>query len=69
MLLENYQVINENGAKRFAVIDFAEFSEVRELLTNTEKLEEYLDYLHMQKIKMKNEKMYSLDEAKQLLDE
>ena len=50
-MLENVQVIQEKGQNKFAVIDFEEFVLVKDLLSNAEKLEDYLDYLHIQTIK------------------
>jgi hypothetical protein len=50
-MLENVQVIQEKGQNKFAVIDFEEFVLVKELLSNAEKLEDYLDYLHIQTVK------------------
>jgi hypothetical protein len=50
-MLENVQVIQEKGQKKFAVIDFEEFVLVKDLLSSTEKLEDYLDYLHIQTVK------------------
>ncbi len=50
-MLENVQVIQENGANKFAVIEFKEFVQLKELLTNAEKLKDYLDYLHIQTVK------------------
>lgn len=64
MLLENYQVIRENGQERFAVIDFSEFKQVKDIFSSSQKLQDYLDYIHIQEMKQKNEKSYSLLEAK-----
>jgi len=64
MLLESFQIIKENGSERFAIVDFSEFKQVREMLKNIEKLQDYLDYLHIQEIKRKSEKRYSSDEVK-----
>ncbi len=50
-MLENVQIIQENGQNKFAVIDFQEFVLVKDLLSNAEKLEDYLDYLHIQAVK------------------
>lgn len=50
-MLENVQLIQENGTNKFAVIEFKEFLQIKELLTNAEKLEDYLDYLHIQMVK------------------
>ena len=64
MILENYQVIKEDGAERFAIIDYSEFQSIKEIFSSTENLQNYLDYLHIQDIKKKKDKMYSLQEAK-----
>ena len=64
MLFDNYQVIMENGTERFAVVDFSEFSKVKEIFSSTQKLQDYLDYIHIQELKMKNERKYTLNEAK-----
>jgi hypothetical protein len=63
MLLDNYQVIKENGNELFAVIDFNEFKQAKEIISNTEKLQDYLDYLHIQDLKKQEEKVYSLNVA------
>lgn len=63
MLLDNYQVIKENGNERFAVIDFYEFKQAKEIISNTAKLQDYLDYLHIKELKKHDEKVYSLNEA------
>jgi hypothetical protein len=63
-MLENVQVIQEKGQNKFAVIDFEEFFLVKELLSNAEKLEDYLDYLHIQKIKKQdNSPCHSFDDV------
>jgi hypothetical protein len=49
-MLENVQLIQDNGENKFAVIDFKEFVLLKDLLTNPEKLEDYLDYLHIQTV-------------------
>ncbi|MBM2817068.1 MAG: hypothetical protein HW421_3830 [Ignavibacteria bacterium] len=67
MIFENYQVIMEAGLERFAIVDFSEFQKFRELLSSSEKLQDYLDYLHIQEVKKKKDKMYSLSEAKKEL--
>ena len=67
MILENYQILKESGVARFAVIDFSEFSKIKELLNSKEKLQDYLDYLHIQDIKKKKEKSYSLKDVKEEL--
>ena len=50
-MLENVQVIQDNGQNKFAVIDFQEFVLIKDLLSDAKKLEDYLDYLHIQTIK------------------
>ena len=64
MNLNNYQIIKENGAERFAVIDYSDFVQIKKIFSNTENLQSYLDYLHIQEVKSKNEKKFSLDEAR-----
>ena len=64
MFLSHYQIIKEGEKDKFAVIDIGEFKKIKSLLNNTEKLQDYLDYLHIQEIKKKNEKKYTLQEAK-----
>ena len=67
MFLENVQIIKENDKPRFAVLDFSEFNKIRDLLSNESQLEDYLDYLHMQNVKMKSRKKYTLNEVKKEL--
>jgi len=63
-MLENVQVIQEKGQNKFAVIDFEEFFLVKELLSNAEKLEDYLDYLHIQQVKKQDKSpRHSFDDA------
>lgn len=50
-MFETAQIIQESGQAKFAVIEFAEYQQVKELLSDAEKLEDYLDYLHIQKVK------------------
>ena len=63
MLLEEVQIINEDNQPRFAVIDFSEYETLKQILTDEEKLEDYLDYLHIQKIKANSDKSYTLKEV------
>ena len=66
-MLENYQIINEKGKPRFAVLDFKEFKTIQNLLTDSDKLEDFLDYMHIQKVKKKKERTYTLEEVKKEL--
>jgi len=66
-MLERVQVITEEGEAKFAVIPFAEYIEVRELLADEEKLADYLDYLHMQNTKVQAQGHYSLAEVRTTL--
>jgi hypothetical protein len=43
-------------------------NKIKELLSDYNKLEDYLDYMHIRKIKSKKEKSYSLDEVKKELN-
>lgn len=68
-MLENAQIISEHGQAKFAVIDFQEYLSIKELLSNSEKLEDYLDYLHIQEVKKQeaNNSGKSLEQVKQEL--
>ena len=66
-LLNNMQVLTENGQAKFAVIPFAVFEELRALLADAEKLADSLDYLHMQKVKEQQPARRKLAEVKAAL--
>lgn len=61
MEIEKYEV-------QLTETDFTEFLKIKELISSSEKLQDYLDYLHIKEIKNKKEKIYSLDEAKAMLE-
>jgi hypothetical protein len=63
-MLENVQIITENEQAKFAVIPFAEFQEIQTLLSNPDKLADYLDYLHMQQVKAGSPARLSLAQVK-----
>lgn len=65
-MLENVQFLSENGEAKFAVIDFKEFQYIRDLLSDEDKLQDYLDYLHMQMVKKQAKKRYTLEEVREL---
>jgi hypothetical protein len=69
-MLETVQIIQEQGQAKFAVIEFQEYLQIKELLSNAEKLQDYLDYLHIQKVKHQQSKrsMKTLAEVKQELN-
>lgn len=68
-MLENVQVIQEKGQNKFAVIDFEEFVLVKDLLSNVEKLEDYLDYLHIQTVKKQDKSpRHSFDDVLKTLN-
>ncbi len=67
-MLEHVQIIEEHGQAKFAVIDFEEYLSIKALLSEPEKLEDYLDYLHMQEIKQKSSNRLTLAEVKQACD-
>ena len=67
MNLDNYQIIKENGIDRFAVIDYTDFVEIKRIISDSESLQNYLDYLHIQEVKNKKERKFSLEEAKKEL--
>ncbi|WP_069472082.1 hypothetical protein [Candidatus Marithrix sp. Canyon 246] len=41
-----------------------EYLELKALLSDTSKLEDYLDYLHVKQVKKQTKKMFSLEEIK-----
>ena len=67
-MLEHVQIIEEHGQAKFAVIDFEEYLSIKALLSEPEKLADYLDYLHMQSVKQTSSKRYTLAEVKQAFD-
>ena len=40
------------------------FFQRNEILSSSEKLQDYQEYLHIKEMKLKNEKSYSLEEAR-----
>jgi len=52
---------------KFAVINFREYLDIKALLSDTSKLEDYLDYLHIKNVKKQTQKMFSLEEVKREL--
>jgi len=67
-MLEAVQILKDSqGDAQFAVIDFQEYLSVKNLLSSTEQLEDYLDYLHIQQVKQRTVKKWSLAEVKQEL--
>ena len=67
-MLEYIQIIEAHGQAKFAAIDFEEYQSIKALLSEPEKLADYLDYLHMQVVKSASSKRYSLVEVKQACD-
>ncbi len=68
-MLQNVQIITEQGKSKFAVIDFDEYLSLKELLSNVDKLQDYLDYLHIQNVKQQNIQWLTLEQVKQSLFE
>ncbi len=68
-MLENVQIIKEHGKAKFAVIDYAEFEMIQSLLSDREKMEDYLDYLHIQSVKEQSTRRFSLNEVKEILSD
>jgi hypothetical protein len=67
--MSSVQIIQDQGEAKFAVIDFQEFTFIKEILNDYDKLQDYLDYLHMQKIKQQETSCHSLEEVKMRLSE
>ncbi len=63
-MLENVQIISDHGKAKFAVIDFEEFEYLKSLLFDEEKLADYLDYLHIQKVKQQSTQRLSFEEVR-----
>ncbi len=68
-MLESVQIIKDRNEARFAVIPYDEYLFLRELLNDEEKLEDYLDYLHMQQVKQRSERRHTLADVQQALAE
>jgi len=66
-MLEQVQIIKDNDVAKFAVISFAEYLALKDLLSDEEKLADYLDYLHTQQVKKDSQKRISLEQVKQEL--
>lgn len=63
-MLDHVQIIEEHGQAKFAVLDFDDYLSIKALLSEPEKLEDYLDYLHMQAVKKSSSKRFTLEEVK-----
>ncbi len=66
-MLDQVQVIKEKDEAKFAVIPFEEYLYLKELLSDEEKLADYLDYLHVQAVKADSKERFDLEEVKQML--
>jgi len=68
-MLENAQIIHEQGHAKFAVIEFQEYLSIKELLSSVAKLEDYLDYLHIEQVKQQelNQPRFTMEQVKQQL--
>lgn len=66
-MVEQVQAIKENNGAKFAVIPFDEYVAPKELLSNEEKLVDYLDYLHMQAVKAQSPQRHSLEDVRRAL--
>lgn len=66
-MLESVQVIKDKNEARFAVIPYEEYLFLKELLHDEERLGDYLDYLHMQQVKQRDEQRHSLADVQRAL--
>ena len=57
-----------NLRAKFSMIDFEEYLSIKALLSEPEKLEDYIDYLHMQEVKRTSSGKLTLAEVKQACD-
>ena len=67
-MLEQVQIIREAQEAKFAVIPYAEYLFLKELLSNSDKLSDYLDYLHMEQVKRSDTQRFSLAAVRQTLE-
>ena len=67
-MLDRVQVLEENGQAKFAVLPYADYEDLRALLTDEARLSAWLDYLHMQNVKRSDPARLSLDEVKAVLN-
>ena len=67
-MLDTVQIIKDRDQARFAVIPYEEYIFLRELLTDQERLADYLDYLHVQQVKAEDTKRFSLEEVQRMLE-
>jgi hypothetical protein len=66
-MLDQVQLIKEKNQVKFAVIPFEEYLFLKELLSDEEKLADYLDYLHIQKMKTQTSQRFSLEDVRREL--
>lgn len=66
-MLDDVQIIRDQNEARFAVIPYDEYLFLRSLLSDQEKLADYLDYLHVQGVKQESSERYSLEAVRQML--
>lgn len=66
-MFDRVQFIKDKDQTRFAIIPIEDYLFLQELLTDEEKLADYLDYLHVQKVKATSETRLSLSDVKREL--
>ena len=66
-MFEQVQFISEDGEAKYAVIPFADFQKLQEMLADEGQLADYLDYLHMQNVKKSDHGRHTLAEVKETL--
>ncbi len=67
-MLDTVQIIKDQDQARFAVIPYEEYVFLRELLSDQERLADYLDYLHVQQVKAEDTTRFSLAEVQRMLE-
>ena len=67
-MLDTVQIIKDRDEARFAVIPYEEYLLLRELLSDQERLADYLDYLHVQQVKAEDTTRFSLEEVRRMLE-
>lgn len=66
-MLDNVQIIRDDDREKFAVIPYDEYLMLIELLSDEDSLADYLDYLHLQRVKASDSPIHTMDEVRRIL--
>jgi hypothetical protein len=62
------QIIREAGKPKFAVLSIEQFDAIQQSLGDFDNLEDFVDYMHAQKVRQETTKWFKLEEVKKQLD-